>query len=202
MLDARRAPDLEVLTEPIVGWRAWAIRGTTDGTEVRLLPLAAGGAAWTPRVPAVAVCVKRRHHRVPALDCRCGIHATHDPHVLRRTRDPAVLGRVALWGRVIEHELGYRAEFGYPQRLALLCELCFWQRGAGHAEPPEVVIRHRGGQMVPLCGPHAELSRRHGYPARRLLDAGRVERVLLDAYAVDVLRLVERPGLGAGLPAR
>ena len=46
---------------------------------------------------------------------------------LRRTRCPAVLGRVALWGRVIEHEHGYRARFAYPQRLRLICQFCFWQ---------------------------------------------------------------------------
>ena len=38
-----------------------------------------------------------------------------------------MLGRVALWGRVIEHEHGYRARFAYPQRLRLLCQFCFWK---------------------------------------------------------------------------
>ena len=28
-----------------------------------------------------------------------------------------VVGEVALWGRVIEHTLGYRAEYAYPIRL-------------------------------------------------------------------------------------
>jgi hypothetical protein len=28
-----------------------------------------------------------------------------------------VLGRVALWGEVHEHEYGWRAQHGYPQRL-------------------------------------------------------------------------------------
>jgi hypothetical protein len=88
---------------------------------------------------------------------------------------------------VVEHEHGYRAELGYPQRLALICPLCAWRRGVDGSRPPGVVIRHRGGRMIPLCGPHVDLCRRHGYPIRRLLDARVVERALLDAYAVEVL---------------
>jgi hypothetical protein len=110
-----------------------------------------------------------------------------DRDLLRRTRDPAALGSVALWGRVVEHTLGYRAEFGYPQRVALICPLCFWRWGAERAGAPLVAVRHRGGRIVPLCGPHLELCRRYGYPARRLLEVGLVERALLDAYAVDLL---------------
>ncbi|MGZ8600645.1 MAG: hypothetical protein ACXWX6_10660, partial [Actinomycetota bacterium] len=144
---------------------------------------------WPPRLPVAAECAKRRHHHVPGLDCTCGIHATLATDRLRRTRDPAVLGRVALWGRVLEHEHGFRAEQGYPQRLALICQLCFWQWGAEHSNPPDVVVRRRGGRLVPLCEPHLELCRRYGYPARHLLAAGVVERALLDAYAVDVLRV-------------
>lgn len=191
MLDARLAPERVVLTDPVDGWRTWTVAGSRDGTDARLLPIAGRG-RWPVRSPMLAVCGKGRHHRVPGVACTCGIHATHDPDVLRRTRDPAVLGRVALWGRVLEHELGYRAELAYPQRLALICPLCFWQRGLERSNPPEHVVRHRGGRMVPLCGPHLDLSRRYGYPVRRVLDAPVVERALLDAYAVDLLR----PSLG------
>jgi hypothetical protein len=44
--------------------------------------------------------------------------------------------------------------------------------------------------MVPLCGPHLELSLRYGYRVGRLLPATRVEHTLLSTYAVDVLRIV------------
>lgn len=111
------------------------------------------------------------------------------PDEIRRTRDPAVAGTVALWGRVVEHEHGYRAEWGYPQRLSLICRLCFWQWGFARSSRPDVVIRHRGGAMVPLCDVHLELVRRYGYPVPALLDAVTVERTLLDTYAVDVLRV-------------
>lgn len=188
MLDARPAPGRAIVSEAIDGYRTWTVAGSREGSEAVLLPIAGTGKAWPRRAPAHAECGRRRHHRVPGSDCTCGIHATRAIGHLRRTRDPAVLGTVALWGRVLEHEHGYRAEFGYPQRLALVCLLCFWQWGA-RSNPPYVVVRHRRGRMIPLCVVHLELCRRYGYPARHVLDAGVVERALLDAYAVDVLRI-------------
>jgi len=98
------------------------------------------------------------------------------------------VGTVALWGRVVEHELGYRGQFAYPQRLMLVCYLCFWQWGPGRSDPEEVVGL-RGGRLVPLCVEHVELSRRYGYPSRRLTRADEVEVTLLSTYAVDVLRI-------------
>jgi hypothetical protein len=108
--------------------------------------------------------------------------------VLRRSRDPAVLGSVALWGRIVEHEFGFRAEYAYPQRLRLVCFLCFWQWGAERGGEPETVVRRPGGRLVPLCAPHVELCRRYAYPMRVFLDVRRVEQTLLSAYAVDPLR--------------
>jgi hypothetical protein len=176
------------LTEPVHGFRTWTLAGTRDAADVRLLPIADTGRPWPVREPLRAECAKRRHHRVPALDCTCGIHATAEIDLLRRTRDPAVLGTIAVWGRIAEHEHGLRAEYGYPQRLSLVCQLCFWQNGVERSIACEVVIRHRNGRMVPLCIPHLELCERYGYPVPLILDAGIVERSLLDAYAVDVLR--------------
>jgi hypothetical protein len=139
-----------------------------------------------------AECAKRRRHPVPGPDCTCGVHATHRLEPLRRTREPAAFGRVALWGRVAEHAHGYRAEYAYPQRVALVCGLCFWQWGAERGRAPDVVVRRRGGNLVPLCEPHLALSRRYGDAARHVLGAADVERALLDAYAVDVQPLLGR----------
>jgi hypothetical protein len=193
MFEPRLAPGRDVLTEAVTGWRAWTIAGSRDGGEVRLLPIAGTGKPWPTRRPLVAECARRRRHRVPGSECTCGIHATHDTGPLRRTRDPAALGRVALWGRVLEHQHGYRAERGYPQRLALICPLCFWQWGRTASRRPRVVVRRRGGRMVPLCEDHLELCRRYGYPMPAVLDAPLVERGLLDAYAVDLLAPVAGP---------
>ena len=187
MLATPRFDDPAVLAEAVSAWRTWGLTGSKDGSNVRLLPVAGASRPWSPAEPTRATC-RHRHHEVPDLDCRCGLHAMRGCDPLRRTRDPAVVGTVALWGRVVEHEHGFRAEWGYPQRLSLICRLCFWQWGFAHSNPPTVVVRHRGGEMVPLCSPHLELCRRFGYPVRTVLDAGAVERSLLDAYAVDVLR--------------
>jgi hypothetical protein len=93
-----------------------------------------------------------------------------------------------MWGKVVEHDHGYRAAFAYPQRLMLVCHLCFWRQGAWGPHP-EVAVRLRGGRLMPLCCEHLELSRRYGYPTSRLMEADHVEGKLLSAYAVDLLRL-------------
>src|SRR5439155_20917739 len=100
------APELTVgaTTEPIVAWRAWALTGHRDGTELLLRPVAGRSRPWRPMEPAEAACKHARLHGAPNVDCSCGLHGTHDVEILRRTRCPAVLGRVAFWGRVIEHE--------------------------------------------------------------------------------------------------
>jgi hypothetical protein len=46
--------------------------------------------------------------------------------------------------------------------------------------------------MVPLCGPHLELSRRYGYRVPRILSARAIESELLATYAVDPLRELAR----------
>jgi hypothetical protein len=182
------AVEASTLPEALSAWRAWGLAGSRDGRDVRLLPVAGSKRPWATFEPTHASC-RRRHDRVPAVECRCGLHAMRGADEIRRTRDPAVVGTVALWGRVVEHERGYRAEWGYPQRLSLICRLCFWQWGLRRSTPPSHVVRHRGGAMVPLCGEHLELVRRHDYPVPTLLGADAIEATLLGAYAVDVLRV-------------
>jgi hypothetical protein len=173
------------LAEPILAWRAWTIAGTSDGRTVRLCPIAGDRRPWPPRRPKVADCARGAHHAAPGFDCTCGIHAMHEREGLRRTRDPSAVGTVALWGTVVEHELGFRARIGYPQRLRLVCVVCFWQWGG--ASTVEVVGLGRGGRMTPLCDEHADLCERIGLRFRGMLPAADVQGALLDAYAVDLL---------------
>lgn len=91
-------------------------------------------AVWEPRAEAAAFC--RRSfaylpwgrmplHTAPAADCVCGIYGAARidlarPFLGAPGRDAVlwrVLGSVALWGRVVEAELGWRAELGYPTGL-------------------------------------------------------------------------------------
>jgi hypothetical protein len=182
---ARSLPT-DVSTEPVMAWRAWALTGRRDGSELLLRPVAGRSRPWRPMEPAEAVCKHARLHGAPNVDCSCGLHATHEVDVLRRTRMPGVLGRVALWGRVIEHEVGYRAQYGYPQRLTLVCQFCFWQWGSLGSRPAVVGWFPRD-QLVPLCWPHTEVAQRYGMEPRRLLSAPAVDLRLRETYAVDAL---------------
>ena len=173
-------------TEPIVAWRAWALTGHRDGTELLLRPVAGRYRPGRPMEPAEAACKHARLHGAPNVDCSCGLHGTHDVEILRRTRCPAVLGRVAFWGRVIEHELGYRAQFGYPQRLALVCQFCFWLWGP-HGTRPAIVGWLQRDELIPFCWPHLEQAQRYGMEPRRLLSADEVDLRLRETYAVDML---------------
>jgi len=173
-------------TEPIVAWRAWALTGHRDGTELLLRPVAGRSRPWRPMEPAEAACKHARLHGAPNVDCSCELHGTHDVEILRRTRCPAVLGRVAFWGRVIEHELGYRAQFGYPQRLALVCQFCFWLWGP-HGTRPAVVGWLQRDELIPFCWPHLEQAQRYGMEPRRLLPADEIDLRLRETYAVDAL---------------
>jgi hypothetical protein len=91
---------------------------------------------WFPRQETLARCRDRseartwRPHAAPAEDCRCGLYAARSPaqaaallaerrwaragHALQ-----AALGRVSLWGSVIECEQGWRGERAYPAALYL-----------------------------------------------------------------------------------
>ena len=196
------APPPQVI-EPIQAWRTWTLHGSHDGSRIRLTPIAGDGRPWPPRRPAAAACTRDRRHVRPELDCTCGLHAVTEADDLRRTRDPAVLGTVALWGRVVEHEHGFRASRAYPQRLRLVCYLCFALWGRRASGDAAFVVRHRRGRMVPLCEPHLELSRRYGYPVPRILAATMVESTLLATYAVDLLQdlgVATTPGTTEPLP--
>lgn len=183
------ADELEtvVTTEAISAWRAWTLTGRLDGGRLRLRPVAGRTHAWPPRKPARATCkLSTRVHRAPVLECSCGLHGTHGTDILRRTKSPSVLGRAALWGRVVEHEHGYRAEFAYPERLRLVCLLCFAQWGAG-TERPDLVDAFAWGRLIPFCQRHHELAIRFGLKPRATVTARAIEEALLSTYAVDRL---------------
>jgi hypothetical protein len=123
------APDY---VEPVVGWRVWyAVEagGTTRLSSVfhQLV--------WPTREPLAAVCLRsrfprgrpQRDHAAPAASCGCGIYAASlqrlgeyltGPPATRRAMCP-VIGRVALWGTVVECTHGWRASLAYPAQLYL-----------------------------------------------------------------------------------
>jgi hypothetical protein len=179
---------VDVGSEPIMAWRAWALTGHRDGTGLLLRPVAKRARVWRPREVVEASCRVSRWHDAPDPTCTCGLHGTNGIEVLRKTKCPAVLGRVALWGRVIEHEHGYRARYAYPQRLRLICQFCFWMTGA-RREPPAHVGWYPRNELIPLCDEHLGVARRNGVSPRLLMPGDVVAQRLRDTYAVDTLAL-------------
>ena len=110
--------------QPIVGYRLWRL----DAQERTLL--AFGGERWSPEGWTRAICRPRMGRvamlhgptEVPREGCGCGLYAVKSLDALieivvggagRPILGSAVLmGTVELAGKVIEHELGYRASHG------------------------------------------------------------------------------------------
>jgi len=123
-----------IVREPIVGWRQW------NFMYPHFLANLGNDTIYVPREKIEARCGQEDHseQQAPHLPCTCGIYAYKEkPRLLGEIRNiyerrlPPVLhhrvppvpglrlvyGEINLWGKVIEHEDGYRAQFGYPKRL-------------------------------------------------------------------------------------
>ena len=130
-------------------------------------------------------------HPSPVPGCTCGIYASSSLRNLVTSTPsmPAVsaVGTVALWGRVIEHERGWRAEFAYPDRLTLVCVVCL-QEGSGAGEPAFVVAEPVASGPYPavaVCRDHAASVTAEG--SRVISPAAVIRSALLDRYAVDLM---------------
>jgi len=120
------APDLAA---PVVGWRAWAV--TREHGRFRLRSIVAP-TVWEPGAALAARCLRPRlrpwrRHTAPADACECGIYAADLTGALEYARGVGeeygtvmrVLGSVALWGTVAEHERGWRAQHAYPLEIVV-----------------------------------------------------------------------------------
>ncbi len=172
--------DVLALGAVATGWRAWSLWLGPDGRFL-LGPVFGGGDPWPPMAPALASCRRSRAHRAPDPSCSCGLHAASEPGLLPTARDGdvSVVGTVSAWGRVIEHEAGYRAEWAYPASLRLVCSRCGRARDLARM----VVGPGRGGRgsLVVACRRHVRRPRRDVLPARV------VQERLLRIYGADLL---------------
>jgi hypothetical protein len=124
------APDL---AESIDAWRIWRVVARDGG--VRLMSVLQP-TVWPAGRPLVAECrrlraslpgFRRKHrhvHAAPGEHCECGVYGTALAQIRQyltpAPADPAaarVLGRVSLWGTVVECERGFRASHAYPSRI-------------------------------------------------------------------------------------
>jgi hypothetical protein len=108
---------------PIVGYRVWTL--STMGLKSLC------GEQWHPAQSLKARCrasavvgraeVVHDAHDVPQANCTCGIYAVKTLDHFRSAGYErfGICGEVFLWGKVVEHELGYRAQFAYPKNLFL-----------------------------------------------------------------------------------
>jgi hypothetical protein len=105
---------------PVVGCRVWQ----WDATGLRSL----NGEKWFAHQPLSAVCradacgsisglskVTHNPDELPYLKCTCGVYAAKTIEHLRQCgyKKFGVHGEVYLWGTVVEHERGWRAQFAY-----------------------------------------------------------------------------------------
>lgn len=123
--------DLTILRY-IEGWRFWKLVGEWAADQFRLaLESIAYAYAWPPREPARATCDYCWPHtscgahargEMAVHNCAGGLYGYKSKQValdigLSDCGEDAILGRVALWGQVIEHQHGFRAQYAYPLSL-------------------------------------------------------------------------------------
>lgn len=106
--------------EPLVGWRYWRLNAGTG----RLTSVSQRGFSWEVDAPLVARCVGGGHV-APDPGCSCGVHASADlaslrDHALCLAPGVLVVGEVALWGRIVRDDHGYRGRLAAPRRLWLV----------------------------------------------------------------------------------
>jgi hypothetical protein len=137
-------------TEPLTGYRLWGVQtlaekadqATTFTTYARLMAealrerpenpwqylldgvrLTAIATSWTwSPIPVEGTCPR---HPAPDLQCECGYWALRDKQQLEEafvSYQPAAYGTVKLWGRFVEFEKGYRAQYAHPESVTLLRE--------------------------------------------------------------------------------
>jgi len=114
-----RVPDY---ISPLVAYRAWQL----DATGLKSLC----GELWHPGRSLAAACKASLRgtahdvHDAPQMNCTCGIYAAKS-HADLRTAGYAgfgIHGEVYLWGTVVEHELGWRAQYACPKNFSLPLE--------------------------------------------------------------------------------
>jgi hypothetical protein len=98
---------------PVVGYRVWQ----WDALGLKSL----NGIRWHPGEAFTAECRTQGCNEVPRPDCTCGVYASKSLDHLRQLgyMQHRIYGEVCLWGTLIEHEGGWRAQFAYPKNLIL-----------------------------------------------------------------------------------
>lgn len=111
---------------PVVGYRAW------EWNSMGLFSIC--NIPWEPGEANKAHCIMTRNgpgwispsatfdHHSPSEECTCGLYAAKNlQHLdsLGYLKHRVIHGEVNLWGKIIEHRAGYRAEYAYPKNFVI-----------------------------------------------------------------------------------
>lgn len=121
---------------PVVGYRVWS----WDAIGLKSL----NGELWMPgqRLSAACRTLSGRAedglavHDAPQMNCTCGVYAAKSLDGLRALgymRYGSIYGELYLWGTVVEHQLGWRAQFAYPKKLVLPLDMVPLSMGAAES---------------------------------------------------------------------
>lgn len=158
--DARAGVELETFeeVEPIVGYRQWGLANFYPEGHM-LISGPNADSLWVPFTRMEAKCwpasqymstgtmtltstttleyPQPSRHDSPdkTAQCMCGINAYKNRIAISpQATNPYIVGEVNLWGRVIEYEDGFRAQFAYPKKLAVIAGGDTAQRIANNLE--------------------------------------------------------------------
>ena len=113
----------------VVAWRFWDL---TEADDRVLLQSPFRRVAWPVGEPLRAACLGvelpgstgRRAHQAPGESCRCGVYGSTYRELrlylranIGRGAPACVLGRVVLFGHIVQDEPGWRASHAYPETL-------------------------------------------------------------------------------------
>jgi hypothetical protein len=179
MVTSPLSADPPLSLEPVLGWRAWRLQRIGGVLTLCSLTRPDG---WPPKEPMDAKCANHRGTSVPSEGCTCGLYAAATPEDLGRSRilnpGTCVVGAIAMWGTVVEHDRGARSRFAYPARLRLVCGPCL-AAGAGAVEPKGVI--DNGSALTAVCARHRKGITGPSTPANQ------VQSELLSTYGVELM---------------
>jgi len=162
----------EPVAEPIAGFRHWGVRRGrlfsgifvagrfVPNPALSLVAPRAVPSPWPTTQDRAAKCFALRGHEAPYRDCNCGYAAYYAlPEAPDLPAAQAVWGAVVAWGRIIECERGFRAQYARPVAL-LDCENPFDRRekkraaaAAGHYNVPLL----ERDELIAYAGWHGQL---------------------------------------------
>ena len=224
-----RSPLADSVTGALLGWKVWEVAITTEGAALGTVTadrLWASGTLTAECLPSAERGSSAKWilgpHASPDPLCQCGINAMRSAHDVPLRKFIDVVGKVALFGRVVDTDHGYRAERATILELALRARCWHYPHTPrGSAPPcaasladgpdPEWVLVHPT-YLRPMCDQSVQvleaefrdLANREGPPSRKTMglhklkqrwDAGQVEP-FLDFRVRVAQQLEDRYGAG------